>query len=167
MEFKINGRIIKADVEKGMPVLWLLRDELNMTGTKYGCGVSSCGACTVMVDGRAMRSCVLPCAAVEGKEITTIEGISTGGALSQIQQAWIEHQVPQCGYCQSGMIMATTALLQENANPTDDDIKAISNICRCGTYQRIKKAIQSVAASSSDSDGLMASSKTTNEPKEN
>jgi len=146
MELKINGKIQNVEVEEGMPLLWVLRDELNMTGTKYGCGVSSCGSCTVMLDGVAIRTCTLPAAAAEGKEITTIEGISAEGKLSEIQQAWIEHQVPQCGYCQSGMIVAAEALLNEIPNPTDEDINSkITNICRCGTYNRIRAAIHTAA----------------------
>jgi len=146
MELNINGKVQTVDVEEGMPLLWVLRDELNMTGTKYGCGVSSCGSCTVHVDGVAMRSCTLPASALEGKSITTIEGISTSGKLSAVQAAWIEHQVPQCGYCQSGMIMAAEELLNDNPNPTVEDIKGkITNICRCGTYNRIIAAVQTAA----------------------
>lgn len=146
MELSINGKIHSVDVEEGMPLLWVLRDELNMTGTKFGCGVASCGSCTVMLDGVATRTCTLPVTAAQGKEITTIEGISTAGQLSEVQRAWITHQVPQCGYCQSGMIVAAEALLNENPNPTDEDINnAITNICRCGTYNRIRAAIHSAA----------------------
>lgn len=146
MELKINGKVHNITVEEGMPLLWVLRDELNMTGTKYGCGVSSCGSCTVMLDGVATRTCTLPVVAAEGKEITTIEGVGKEGKLSEIQQAWIEHQVPQCGYCQSGMIMAAEALLNEIPNPTDEDINnKITNICRCGTYNRIRAAIHTAA----------------------
>lgn len=148
MELKINGKVVKVEAEAGMPLLWVLRDVLNMTGTKFGCGVASCGACTVHIDGVATRTCVLPVASVEGKEITTIEGIADGENLSPVQKAWIEHQVPQCGYCQSGMIMAVEAFLNENPNPTDEDInKKITNICRCGTYQRIRAAIHTAAKS--------------------
>lgn len=157
MEFKINGQLLQADVEKGMPVLWLLRDVFNLTGTKFGCGVSSCGACTIIVDGKSMRSCVLPVAAVEGKDITTIEGLAPEGVQTSIQKAWIKHQVPQCGYCQSGMIMAVTSLLQEKPNPSDEDIDSITNICRCGTYQRIKAAIKSVATEMADKDEALTS----------
>jgi isoquinoline 1-oxidoreductase alpha subunit len=146
MELKINGTIKSVDVEDQMPLLWVLRDELNMTGTKDGCGVSSCGACTVMLDGVATRTCTLPVSAAAGKEIKTIEGIAADGQLSAIQKAWIEHQVPQCGYCQSGMIMAAEALLDNNPTPTDEDIdQAINNICRCGTYQRVRSAIHTAA----------------------
>jgi len=147
MELNINGKVQTIDVEEGMPLLWVLRDELNMTGTKYGCGVSSCGSCTVHIDGVAMRSCILPASALEGKSITTIEGISTNGKLTAVQAAWIEHQVPQCGYCQSGMIMTATQLLRDNPKPSDEDINnAMTNICRCGTYNRIRSAIKSVAS---------------------
>ncbi|GJM31417.1 MAG: (2Fe-2S)-binding protein [Saprospiraceae bacterium] len=146
MELKINGKTHSVDVEESMPLLWVLRDELNLTGTKYGCGVSSCGACTVMLDGLAVRTCTLPASSAIGKEINTIEGIEVEGGLSAVQKAWIEHQVPQCGYCQSGMIVATEALLNENPNPTDEDIdQAINNICRCGTYPRIRAAIHTAA----------------------
>ena len=146
MELKINGKTHSVDVEESMPLLWVLRDELNMTGTKFGCGVASCGACTVMLDGKATRTCTYPAVGAVGKEITTIEGIAKEGNLSAVQKAWIEHQVPQCGYCQSGMIMATEALLDENPNPTDEDINnAITNICRCGTYQRVRAAIKTAA----------------------
>lgn len=146
MDLKINGKTHTVNVEGNMPLLWVLRDELDMTGTKYGCGVSSCGACTVHIDGVATRTCTLPVSAAAGKEITTIEAIAVDGKPSAIQKAWIEHQVPQCGYCQSGMIMAAEALLNENASPTDEDInQAISNICRCGTYQRVRSAIHTAA----------------------
>ncbi len=145
-ELKINGKSINVDVEGGMPLLWVLRDELDMTGTKYGCGVSSCGACTVMIDGVATKSCTFPVASAAGKEITTIEGIAKQGQLTAVQRAWIEHQVPQCGYCQSGMIMAAEALLDQNPEPTDMDIdESMTNICRCGTYQRVRQAIHSAA----------------------
>lgn len=146
MNLNINGKSRTVNVEAGMPLLWVLRDELNMTGTKYGCGVSSCGACTVLIDGKATRTCTLAVAQVEGKEITTIEGISNNGKLTAVQQAWIEHQVPQCGYCQTGMIMAAEDLLNNNPEPTEKDIREkITNICRCGTYNRILDAIQTAA----------------------
>lgn len=143
----INGNQQELDVEPDMPVLWVLRDELGLTGTKFGCGVAACGACTVHVNGVATRTCTLPVEAVDGAEITTIEGLSgTGPDLSALQQAWIEHQVPQCGYCQSGMLMAVSGLLAENANPSDAEIDAaITYICRCGTYPRIRAAIRSLA----------------------
>jgi isoquinoline 1-oxidoreductase alpha subunit len=143
----INGKQLSVDVEPDMPLLWVLRDELNLTGTKYACGIAACGACTVLVDGQAVRACVMPVSAVEGKKITTIEGLSKDGS-HPVQKAWINLQVPQCGYCQSGMIMATVALLQENRNPTDADIDAaISNICRCGTYVRVREAVRVAAKS--------------------
>jgi len=143
----INGKRQELDVEPDMPLLWVLRDELGMTGTKFGCGVAACGACAVHVNGEAMRTCTLPVEAVAGAEITTIEGLNGGGPdLSKLQQAWIDHQVPQCGYCQSGMLMAVSSLLSENPNPSDDQIDAaITNICRCGTYPRIRAAIRSLA----------------------
>jgi isoquinoline 1-oxidoreductase alpha subunit len=142
----VNGRIHDVDVDPDMPLLWVLRDTLGMAGTKYGCGIAQCGACTVHVDGVAMRSCTLTLAAVEGKAITTIEGLAANGVLHRVQQAWIAHDVPQCGYCQSGMIMAVAALLKVTQHPTDAEIDAaITNICRCGTYQRVRAAIHSAA----------------------
>jgi len=156
MTLNINGKSYQVEVEEMMPLLWVLRDELNMVGTKYGCGVSSCGSCTVHIDGVATRSCTLPASLVEGKEITTIEGIATGGKLSAVQAAWIEHQVPQCGYCQSGMIMAAEELLNNNPSPTEDDIRSkITNICRCGTYNRILAAIQTAAKNRRNPDSLL------------
>lgn len=146
MKLLINKKEYDIEVEPGMPLLWAIRDELNLKGTKYGCGVSSCGACSVLVDGKVVRSCILPVTAAEGKEITTIEGIAPDNGLSAVQRAWIEHQVPQCGYCQSGMIIAAEALLNENEAPSDTDIdNSISNICRCGTYPRIREAIHTAA----------------------
>lgn len=146
MELKINGKSHNVEVEQNMPLLWVLRDELNLTGTKYGCGVSSCGACSVMIDGVATKTCTLPVSAAAGKEIKTIEGVAESGKPSAVQRAWIEHQVPQCGYCQSGMIVAAEALLDATPEPTDQDIdKAIDNICRCGTYQRVRTAIHTAA----------------------
>ncbi len=146
MTLKINGKEYQVDAEGSMPLLWVLRDVLNMTGTKYGCGVAACGACSVHVDGVVTRTCVLPVSAVEGKEITTIEGVSENNKLTAVQRAWIDHQVPQCGYCQSGMIMAAEALLNENPTPSDEEINAkMTNICRCGTYQRIRAAIRTAA----------------------
>jgi len=145
VQLKVNGTLREIDVEPDAPLLWVLRDELNLTGTKFGCGIAQCGACTVHVDGKAQRSCVIPIGAVGDSEITTIEGLSAHG-LTPVQQAWIEHQVPQCGYCQSGMIMAVSALLAENPAPTDDELaKSITNICRCGTYPRIRAAVHSLA----------------------
>ena len=152
--FKINGEDHSLDVEPEMPLLWVLRDELGMTGTKFGCGIASCGACTVHVNGNAVRSCVLPVSAVEGQEVTTIEGLAESSvafyepsALTAVQQAWIDYQVPQCGYCQSGMIMAVSSLLTANPNPTDAEIDAsINNVCRCGSYPRVRKAIRAIAS---------------------
>jgi isoquinoline 1-oxidoreductase subunit alpha len=146
LNFVLNGAAVQADVPDDMPLLWVLRDRLNFTGTKYGCGIAQCGACTVHVDGVATRCCVLPAAAVAGKQVTTIEGMASGDVLHPVQQAWIDEQVPQCGYCQPGMIMAVSALLATNASPTDAEINAAStNICRCGTYPRIRKAIHRAA----------------------
>jgi len=142
----VNGKALALDVEPEMPLLWALRETLGLTGTKFGCGVAACGACTVHLDGRPVRSCVLPSSAAEGKSVTTIEGLAQDGALHQVQAAWVAHQVPQCGYCQSGMIMAVAALLAENPKPTDADIDAgLTNICRCGTFARVRAAIQAVA----------------------
>ena len=158
MKLVINNQEIDIDVEPGMPLLWVLRDELNMTGTKYGCGVSACGACSVMIDGVATRTCTLPASAAEGKMITTIEGVSTDGELSAVQKAWIEHQVPQCGYCQSGMIIAAESLLKANPEPSDTDIdNAMTNICRCGTYQRVRAAIHTAAQMGKENNALLGS----------
>ena len=146
--FSVNGVMQELDIEADMPLLWALRDELGLTGTKFGCGIAACGACTVQVNGNPVRSCMLPVSAVEGAEITTIEGLAVNAALTPVQQAWIDHQVPQCGYCQSGMIMAVSALLANNPTPSDEQIDgAISNICRCGTYPRIRQAIHSLISS--------------------
>src|SRR5205085_611563 len=135
------------DVDPNTPLLWVLREQLGLTGTKYGCGIAQCGACTVHIDGVAVRSCSLPVSGAEGKKITTIEGLAQGGRLHPIQQAWLEYDVPQCGYCQSGMIMAVAALLMEKAKPTDADINAaITNICRCGTFQEVRAAIHAAAS---------------------
>ncbi len=146
MELTVNGKTYNVDVPPDMPLLWVLRDELGLAGTKFGCGVAACGACTVHVGGQAVRSCVTPVADVDGP-VTTIKGIGTPQALSIIQQAWIENQVAQCGYCQSGQIMQAAALLAENPAPTDDDIDAAmeGNLCRCGTYPRIRAAIHAAA----------------------
>ncbi|MEQ8662852.1 MAG: (2Fe-2S)-binding protein [Gammaproteobacteria bacterium] len=144
--FTVNERSVEVDADPGTPLLWALRDHLGMTGTKFGCGIAACGACTVLVDGAPTRACVVPMSAVAGKSIRTIEGLGAGDRLHPLQQAWIAHQVPQCGYCQSGMIMAAVALLESNPDPSDGDIAArITNICRCGTYQRVKQAIRAVA----------------------
>lgn len=145
----INGQNQQLNDDPKTPLLWVLRDSLDMTGTKYGCGIAQCGACTVLLNGQAVRSCSLPIASLEGKNITTIEGLSKGQELSKVQKAWLDEDVPQCGYCQSGQIMSATALLSRTPNPSDDQIdRAMSgNICRCGTYPRIKKAIQRAAKS--------------------
>lgn len=142
----VNGTSHTVDVEEGMPLLWVLRDVLNFTGTKYGCGVGACGACTVLIDGAATRSCSFPAALAAGKTVTTIEGLASGDALHKVQQAWIDMQAPQCGFCQSGQIMAAVALLQEKPQPTDAEIDAaMTNICRCGAYAQIRAAIHSAA----------------------
>jgi isoquinoline 1-oxidoreductase subunit alpha len=143
----INGSVHEVDIDPNTPLLWVIREWVGLTGTKYGCGIAQCGACTVHVDGVAVRSCAFPARAAEGKQITTIEGLAANGVLNAVQQAWIEHDVPQCGYCQSGMIMAVAALLKVKRKPTDADIDAaITNICRCGTYQQVRAAIHTAAA---------------------
>jgi len=149
MELKINGRTRQVDVPADMPVLWVLRDVLGMTGTKFGCGMALCGACTVQLDGQAIRSCVTPVSAVAGKAITTIEAIGATPVGKKVQEAWIALDVPQCGYCQSGQIMSAAALLESNPNPTDAEIDAAmsGNICRCGTYPRIRAAIKQASQS--------------------
>jgi len=142
----VNAREHTLDVESDMPLLWALRETLGLTGTKFGCGISACGACTVHLNGRPVRSCTLPVSRADGGTITTIEGLAQDGVLHKVQQAWLEHQVPQCGYCQSGMIMAVAALLQDHPAPTDDEIDAgITNICRCGTFVRVRRAIHALA----------------------
>ena len=144
--FTVNGKSTQVDVEPNTPLLWVLREQVGLTGTKYGCGVAQCGACTVHIDGQAVRSCAMPVSAAEGKRITTIEGLAQGGVLNKVQQAWLDNDVPQCGYCQAGMIMAVTALLQEKPRPSDADIDAsITNICRCGTFQQVREAIHAAA----------------------
>ena len=144
---KVNGTSHRLDVEGETPLLWVLRDQIGLTGTKYGCGIAQCGACTVHMDGMAVRSCSVPVSLADGKQILTIEGLAQNGTLHKVQQAWIEHDVPQCGYCQSGMIMAVAALLKEKPKPTDTDIdREITNICRCGTYQQVRAAIHSAAS---------------------
>jgi len=143
--FNLNGRSVSVHSPDETPLLWVIRDEIGLTGTKFGCGIAQCGACTVHINGEAQRSCVMPAKAAEGTEITTIEGISAKG-VTRVQQAWIDHQVPQCGYCQSGMIMAVTALLAKNARPSDQDLaETITNICRCSTLQRVRAAVRSLA----------------------
>lgn len=148
IELKVNDQIQQVDVEADTPLLWVIREQLNLVGTKFGCGMAQCGACTVHLNGQPIRSCVTPVSAVAGQAITTIEGIADdSGQLSKVQQAWIDEQVPQCGYCQSGQIMSAVALLKSNPNPSDSDIDAAmsGNVCRCGMYGRIKKAIKNAA----------------------
>lgn len=145
MQLNVNGRVHNVDVEPEMPLLWVLRDVLQLAGTKYGCGIAQCGACTVHVDGQAMRSCVTPAGSLGGKKVVTIEGLGAKG-LHRVQKAWIEHGVPQCGYCQTGMIMAAASLIAKNPKPKDADIDAaMTNLCRCGTYARVRNAIHSLA----------------------
>ncbi len=146
LSLNVNGNALQVDADPDTPLLWVLRDHLNLTGTKFGCGVAACGACTVHVDGQAMRSCSVLAADVQGAEITTIEGLAPVEAPHKVQAAWVAAQVPQCGYCQSGMIMAVAALLAENPKPTDAEIdETITNVCRCGTYVRIREAIHQAA----------------------
>ena len=149
-QLRINGKVHDVDVPADMPVLWVLRDVVGMTGTKFGCGIAACGACTVHLDGQAIRSCVTPVSAVAGKQITTIEAIGETPAGKRIQEAWVALEVPQCGYCQSGQIMSASALLAKNPNPSDADIDTAmsGNICRCGTYGRIRAAIKQAAGAS-------------------
>jgi isoquinoline 1-oxidoreductase alpha subunit len=145
IRLNVNGAFHSLDLEGEMPLLWVLRDELRLAGTKYGCGVAQCGACTVLVDGQPVRSCVTPVGSVGGKKVVTIEGLGPSG-LNAVQKAWVEKSVPQCGYCQSGMIMAATALLEKTPKPTDVQIEAaMTNLCRCGTYARVKEAIHAAA----------------------
>ena len=145
IKLNVNGKAQSVDVEPEMPLLWVLRDELKLFGTKYGCGVAQCGACTVLVDGQAVRSCVTPASSVAGKKVVTIEGLGEK-SLNRVQKAWLANDVPQCGYCQSGMIMAATALLAKNSRPSDADIDAaMTNLCRCGTYARVRAAIHAAA----------------------
>jgi len=146
VKLTINGKSHQIDVESSTPLLWVIREQVGLTGTKYGCGIAQCGACTVHIDGKAVRSCALPVSAAAGKRITTIEGLAAGGVLHKVQKAWLDHEVPQCGYCQVGMIMAVAALLAEKPRPTDADINAgITNICRCGTFQQVREAIHAAA----------------------
>ena len=145
IRFQLNGEEISFDGPDDLPLLWYLRDEVFLRGTKYGCGIAACGACTVHIDGRATRSCITPVSTLNGRAVTTIEGLADGGTLHAVQQAWIEEDVPQCGYCQSGQLMAAADLLERVADPGDDDIASISNICRCGAYPRIRKAIKRAA----------------------
>ena len=142
----INGINRDVEVEADTPLLWVIREQVGLTGTKYGCGIAQCGACTVHVNGAAMRSCMLPVGTMVGQKITTIEGLAPAKTLHKVQQAWIKHEVPQCGYCQSGMIMATVALLKKSPKPTDTEIDAaIGNLCRCGTYPRVRRAIRALS----------------------
>ena len=146
MDLNINGARTQVDADPAMPLLWVLRDLLHLTGTKFGCGVAACGACTVRVDGQSVRSCVVPVGSVAGKAVQTIEGLGAAGRPHALQAAWIAEQVPQCGYCQSGMLMAAAALLEKKPKPSDADIdEAMTNICRCGTYQRVRAAIKRAA----------------------
>ena len=143
----VNGQSHSVDVDADTPLLWVLRDHIGLTGTKYGCGIAQCGACTVHMDGMAVRACSVPISLADGKQITTIEGLAQNGTLHKVQKAWLEHDVPQCGYCQCGMIMAVAALLKDKPKPTDADIDAnITNICRCGTYQQVRAAIHAAAS---------------------
>jgi isoquinoline 1-oxidoreductase alpha subunit len=142
----INGKTMEVNVDPSTPLLWAIREQVGLTGTKYGCGIAQCGSCTVHIDGAAVRSCVMPTAAAVGKQVTTIEGLAAGGTLHKVQKAWVDYEVPQCGYCQAGMIMAVVALLKEKPKPTDADIDAtITNICRCGTFQQVREAIHAAA----------------------
>ena len=147
IEFEVNGEARRVDVEPEMPLLWVIREQLGLTGTKFGCGIAQCGACTVHVDGAAVRSCTTPVGAATGRSVTTIEGLSESGGLHPLQRAWVDEQVPQCGYCQSGQIMSAAALLARNPAPSDADIDTAmrGNVCRCGTYGRIRRAIKSAA----------------------
>jgi isoquinoline 1-oxidoreductase alpha subunit len=143
----VNGQSHTVDTDPDTPLLWVLRDHIGLTGTKYGCGIAQCGACTVHMDGMAVRSCSVPISLVDGKQITTIEGLAQNGTLHKVQKAWVDHDVPQCGYCQSGMIMAVAALLKDKPKPSDEDInREITNICRCGTYQQVREAIHAATS---------------------
>jgi isoquinoline 1-oxidoreductase alpha subunit len=146
MQLNVNGKSHEVDVEPTTPLLWVIREQIGLTGTKYGCGIAQCGACTVHIDGAAARSCAMPVSAAAGKRITTIEGLASGKTLHKVQKAWVDHEVPQCGYCQTGMIMAVAALLKTKPKPTDADIDAtVTNICRCGTFQQVREAIHAAA----------------------
>lgn len=148
MELRVNGQSRQVEVEPDTPLLWVIREDLGMTGTKYGCGVAQCGACTVWIDGQAQRSCVMPVVAVAGKEIMTIEAIEADPVGKRVVEAWIKHQVPQCGYCQSGQVMAATALLKQYPKPTEEQISAaMSNLCRCGTYSAVASAVRDAVQS--------------------
>ena len=142
----VNGKVHEIDVDPSTPLLWAIREQIGLTGTKYGCGIAQCGACTVHINGVAERACALPVSSAEGKQITTIEGLAENGKLTKLQQAWVDLDVPQCGYCQAGMLMAVAALLKEKPKPTDAEIDAaITNICRCGTFQQVREAIHTAA----------------------
>ena len=156
MKFVLNGENVSIDVDPDMPLLWAIRDEIGKKGTKFGCGMGLCGACTVHLNGTAIRSCITPMSSIDGQNITTIEGLGDAENLHPVQQAWVEHNVPQCGYCQPGQIMSATALLSANTSPSDEDIdNAMSgNICRCGTYPRIRKAIKTAAVNIANADSL-------------
>ena len=146
IRLSVNGKTHEIDVEPDTPLLWAIREQVGLTGTKYGCGIAQCGACTVHVDGMAVRSCSYPVSEAQGKQVTTIEGLAANGTLHKVQKAWVEHDVPQCGYCQTGMIMAVAALLKEKPKPSDKDIDSdITNICRCGTFQQVRLAIHAAA----------------------
>jgi isoquinoline 1-oxidoreductase alpha subunit len=146
VQLTVNGKPYEVEVEPDTPLLWVIRENVGLPGTKYGCGIAQCGACTVHVDGAAVRSCQMPVSEAAGKQITTIEGLAQNGTMHKVQKAWIDHDVPQCGYCQSGMIMAVADLLKNNPKPTDADIdREITNICRCGTFQQVRAAIHAAA----------------------
>jgi isoquinoline 1-oxidoreductase alpha subunit len=146
IQVNVNGKQHSVDAESDMPLLWVIRELIGLTGTKYGCGIAQCGSCTVLIDGEAIRSCSYPVSAVGARKVTTVEGLAANGKLTKLQAAWVEHQVPQCGYCQSGLLMAVTDLLNKKPNPTDADLdEAITNICRCGTFQQVRAAIHAAA----------------------
>lgn len=146
MQITVNGNTVEVDVEPDTPLLWVIREELGLTGTKFGCGLAQCGACTVLIDGQPTRSCVTPVDSVVGQAITTIEAVEEDDVGRRVVAAWVEHQVPQCGYCQSGQVLSATALLQQTPNPTEDDIAAaMINLCRCGTYNKIRAAVHAAA----------------------
>ena len=146
IQLKVNGKDHSVDVDPTTPLLWVIREQIGLTGTKYACGIAQCGSCTVMLEGQAIRSCVIPVSAAAGRNVQTVEGLATNGKLTKLQQAWIDHQVPQCGFCQSGMLMAATDLLAKKPKPTDADIDAVmTNICRCGSFQEVRAAMHSVA----------------------
>ena len=147
-EFQLNGQTVSTDVDPATPLLWVLRDTFELTGTKFGCGISQCGACTIHINGRPVRSCIIPLSRAAGRQVTTIEKVGEDTIGSAVQKAWIEHDVPQCGYCQSGQVMSAVALLKENPSPSDQDIDSFmaGNVCRCGTYLSIKAAIKTAAS---------------------